>query len=73
MEWNNILKIAISRGASDVHIRAGLRPIFRIMGTLYPYKEHPPVSAAEIEQTVASQLAADGLDVQVVHRDLGRE
>ncbi len=56
MEWNDILKIAISRGASDIHIRAGLRPILRIMGTLYPYKEHPPVSAEEIEQTIDALL-----------------
>lgn len=56
MEWNDILKIAISRGASDIHLRAGLRPILRIMGTLYPYKEHPPVSAEDIEQTVNGLL-----------------
>ncbi|MEW6443560.1 MAG: PilT/PilU family type 4a pilus ATPase [bacterium] len=56
MEWNDILKIAISRGASDVHIRAGLRPIYRIMGTLYPYKEHPPVSAEEIQEAVGQIL-----------------
>lgn len=56
MEWNDILKIAISRGASDIHMRAGLRPILRIMGTLYPYKEHPPVSAEEIDQTINGLL-----------------
>ena len=56
MEWNDILKIAISRGASDIHLRAGLRPILRIMGTLYPYKEHPPVSAEEIDQTINGLL-----------------
>jgi twitching motility protein PilT len=81
LEWNNILKIAVSRGASDVHIRAGLRPIFRIMGTLYPYKEHPPVSAAEIEQTVESLLndwqkrkyeQSKQIDVSTGMEDLGR-
>jgi twitching motility protein PilT len=52
LEWKDILKIAISRGASDIHIRAGLRPIFRIMGTLYPYREHAPVTGDEIHETV---------------------
>ena len=52
MEWKDTLKIAISRGASDIHIRAGLRPIFRIMGTLYPYREHPTVTGDEIHETV---------------------
>ncbi len=38
-DLNNILKVALKAGASDVHIKAGLPPIFRIDGALYPYKE----------------------------------
>ena len=81
MEWNDIFKIAISRGASDVHLRAGLRPIFRIMGTLYPYKDHPPLTAEEIDRTIQSllnewqkQIYAQGkqIDVSTGMEDLGR-
>ncbi len=52
MEWNDILKIAVSRGASDIHLRAGLRPILRIMGTLVPLKEHPAISAEDIQKII---------------------
>jgi len=56
LEFTEILKVAISRGASDIHIRAGLRPIFRVFGTLYPYKEHPPLSAQDIYKVIDSML-----------------
>jgi len=38
-ELNDILGVALKAGASDVHVKAGLPPIFRIDGSLYPYKE----------------------------------
>ncbi len=41
LELNDILKVAHKAGASDIHIKAGLPPIFRIDGALYPYKEAP--------------------------------
>ena len=43
-DLNEILGIAIKAGASDIHIKAGLPPIFRIDGELYPYKEAPRLS-----------------------------
>ncbi len=39
VELNDILKIALKGNTSDIHIKAGLPPIFRIDGSLYPYKE----------------------------------
>ena len=39
VELNDILRVALKAGASDIHIKAGLPPIFRIDGSLYPYKE----------------------------------
>ena len=41
MELNDILKVALKAQSSDIHIKAGLPPIFRIDGSLYPYKEAP--------------------------------
>ena len=38
-ELNDVLGVALKAGASDIHIKAGLPPIFRIDGSLYPYKE----------------------------------
>jgi twitching motility protein PilT len=81
LEWNDILKIAVSRGASDIHLRSGLRPIFRIMGTLVPYREHPPVSAEDIESVVPALLNAwqktkyeerKQIDISYGMQDLGR-
>ncbi len=41
MELNEILKVAMKEGASDIHIKAGLTPMFRIHGQLVPYKQCP--------------------------------
>ena len=38
MELKDILKAAIRHGASDVHLKAGLMPMFRINGKLIPLK-----------------------------------
>lgn len=44
MELNDILKIAIKASASDVHLKAGLSPTFRIDGALVPLNNAPKVS-----------------------------
>ncbi len=41
MELNTILKIALKGKASDIHIKAGLPPIFRVDGNLVPLKDAP--------------------------------
>jgi len=56
IEFTEILKVGISRGASDIHLRVGLQPIFRILGLLYPYKEHRPLTARHIYQIMESIL-----------------
>jgi twitching motility protein PilT len=52
MELNDILKVALKAGASDIHIKAGLPPIFRIDGSLYPYKE-----AARLTPDIVNRMA----------------
>jgi len=39
MELNDILKIAMRGNASDIHLKAGLPPMFRIDGSLVPLKD----------------------------------
>lgn len=39
MELNDILKFAVTKGASDVHLKVGLPPVLRIHGTLIPIKD----------------------------------
>ncbi len=48
MELNDILKVAIKANASDIHLKAGLPPIFRVNGSLVPYKEAPRLSPEEL-------------------------
>jgi twitching motility protein PilT len=38
MELNEILKIALKGGASDIHLKSGLPPVFRVDGALVPLK-----------------------------------
>ncbi len=38
MELNDILKIALKGGASDIHLKPGLPPMFRVDGALVPLK-----------------------------------
>jgi twitching motility protein PilT len=39
MELNDILTVAMKGGASDIHLKAGLPPMFRIDGKLLPLKD----------------------------------
>ncbi|BCA78792.1 type IV pilus twitching motility protein PilT [Desulfuromonas sp. AOP6] len=48
MELNEILAVAMKARASDIHIKAGLPPIYRIDGSLRP---HPKVARIEPETT----------------------
>jgi len=48
MELNDILKIAMKAGASDIHLKAGLPPMFRINGDLLPLKDAPRLPPEEI-------------------------
>ncbi|MGZ3570307.1 MAG: type IV pili twitching motility protein PilT, partial [Thermodesulfobacteriota bacterium] len=42
MDLNQILLEALSQEASDVHIKEGAPPIFRVNGTLRPWNESKP-------------------------------
>ena len=48
MELDDILKLGMSKGASDVHLKVGLPPILRINENLAPLKEVPPFSSDEL-------------------------
>ncbi|MDH5491591.1 MAG: PilT/PilU family type 4a pilus ATPase [Myxococcales bacterium] len=55
-----ILKGALAAGASDVHLRAGVPPMVRILGDLLPL-EHPELHRSTIEATVAGLMAWAGV------------
>ena len=58
MELNQILALAVRSGTSDVHLKAGLPPMFRIHGTLRPVKDAPRMSAEEIGRMALEMMGA---------------
>ncbi|MEK6778292.1 MAG: type IV pilus twitching motility protein PilT [Candidatus Deferrimicrobiota bacterium] len=56
MELNEILKSAVRNGASDVHLKAGLLPVFRINGALVPLKVKEPLRPEDLQAMSASIL-----------------
>jgi twitching motility protein PilT len=48
MELNEILQIALRGGASDIHLKAGLPPMFRLDGSLVPLKDARRLPPEEI-------------------------
>ncbi|MEJ2491224.1 MAG: type IV pilus twitching motility protein PilT [Desulfuromonadales bacterium] len=50
MELNEILSVGLKSGASDIHLKAGLPPIYRIDGVLRPLPKAPRISPEQTEQ-----------------------
>ncbi len=50
MALNDILKVAIKGGASDIHLKAGLPPMFRVDGALVPLKNGERMMPDEVQQ-----------------------
>lgn len=47
-ELNELLKLAVKGGASDVHLKAGLPPMFRVDGALIPLKDGRRLQPEEV-------------------------
>jgi twitching motility protein PilT len=48
MELNEILQIALRGSASDIHLKAGLPPMFRVNGSLAPLKDGKRLPSEEV-------------------------
>lgn len=53
----DILREAIDKGASDIHISKGLPPQVRIDGHLHPLGDHPPLSAEDCARLCTETLS----------------
>jgi len=53
MDVINLINIAKSQGASDLHLTVSRPPILRVDGTLKPIVDMPPLKAADVEQALA--------------------
>ncbi len=58
MELNEILKIALQGGASDIHLKAGLPPMFRIDGALVPLKDSQRLPPEHVTKTAMGIMNA---------------
>ncbi|MFH1262089.1 MAG: type IV pilus twitching motility protein PilT [Pseudomonadota bacterium] len=54
MDLNELLKVAVKGNASDVHLKAGLPPMFRIDGALLPLKDGKRLNPEEVAKIGAS-------------------
>jgi len=54
LELNEILKIALKGGASDIHLKSGLPPIFRVDGALVPLKNAERLLPEYLEKIATS-------------------
>ncbi|MHB8764196.1 MAG: type IV pilus twitching motility protein PilT [Deferrisomatales bacterium] len=68
MELNDILKVAVGAKASDIHLKAGLPPIFRRDSQLFPYKEAgrlTPEALAQIARQMMSPAQLETFERQL--------
>jgi twitching motility protein PilT len=58
MELNDILGVALRGGASDIHLKAGLPPVFRVNGSLLPLKDAPRLAPEDISRMALAIMNA---------------
>ena len=58
LQLPELLRIAVKGGASDIHIKAGLPPMFRIDGSMRPLKEAARLHPEEISKALTELMSA---------------
>jgi len=58
VELNDILKIALKGGASDIHLKPGLPPMFRLDGALVPLKNGERLAPEELHKMALAIMNA---------------
>lgn len=56
-DLNRVLQVALKGGASDIHIKAGLPPMFRVNGALVPLRDAPRLTPEEIARTAFAMMS----------------
>ena len=62
MHINDLLKIAVASGASDLHLKVGSYPMMRLNGTLAVASEHKRLERTDTESMAASLFSPDHLE-----------
>lgn len=69
MDISEVLKFANDNGASDIHIKSGAVPAFRISGTMTPLKV-PAMSAEEVRESIYDIMSDEQRKVFEEHLEL---
>ena len=69
MALNDILKVAVKGGASDIHLKSGLPPMFRVDGALVPLKNGERMLPDEIQQMALDIMNPTQKDRFEEHRE----
>jgi twitching motility protein PilT len=56
IDINAILQVAIKGGASDIHLKAGLPPMFRVNGSLLPLRDAARLTPEDIARTAGAMM-----------------
>lgn len=81
MELSEILSVAVRVGASDIHLKAGLPPMYRVQGWLLPLTDAEALTPGDMEKILATAMSSrqrarfDGvpeLDFAIVIEGFGR-
>ncbi|MDP3111178.1 MAG: PilT/PilU family type 4a pilus ATPase [Thermodesulfovibrionales bacterium] len=70
METNELLKIAVSEGASDLHIKVGSTPILRVNGELMPMPSMPKLSQEDALKLAFSVMSPGQREIFKKKNDL---
>ena len=78
MQIDDLLKLMVEKNASDLHIRVGSPPVFRIYGKLSAVKDWPPITAEDsvaILESISSpkqrQTFAEALELDLAYSSSG--
>jgi len=70
MDLQELLAEALDNGASDVHLVAGLPPLFRVHTVLKPVEEHPKITPYDTERYVRDMVGDRRFETLLEKRDL---
>jgi twitching motility protein PilT len=62
MPINDLLRLTVDRGASDLHLKVGGVPVLRINGELIPQNKMPPMTAEDMKQVFAELTTEEQRD-----------
>ncbi len=63
VDINHILQVALKGGASDIHLKAGLPPMFRVDGSLLPLRDSPRLTPDDLSKIATTIMAKNQREI----------